>query len=474
MPKARITRTSVDKLEAIPGKQIAYFDTRITGFGVKVNQNSRTYFVQCRVKDRRDAKGNRLEIYESLGRTDVLDFEKALTKAKAILEDAANGVTPDDRREEKEKLAADKIATAEQETRKDITLQQALEGYTRTKKKLKTSSVDTYQRDIDRYIPDWKDKPLRSIDGNMIVAKHTEIGKRSKSRADGVMRILRAVFNHVMHMYEDVIIKNPVAKLSAVNGWYNVPRRETYIKPADLPKWLPAVLNLNFDTSQDFILLMLFQGSRCTETATLKWKEVNLTAGTAVFRETKTGVVLEVPLSRFIIDRLKARMKYYYDGPDSYVFPSYGKTGHITEARTALKKVRETSGVKASHHDLRRSFISYCEEMEITLFSRKRLANHAIPLDITEGYTQFNMDRLREVVEKIAAFILRSAGIPYGEEEAKPLTESQAAMIAGSEFWESLTPDQKEKFRGMMAPGKEQPPNVVSLEAVKVRRRMAK
>jgi len=63
MPKARITRTSVDKLEAIPGKQIAYFDTRITGFGVKVNQNSRTYFVQCRVKDRRDAKGNRLEIY---------------------------------------------------------------------------------------------------------------------------------------------------------------------------------------------------------------------------------------------------------------------------------------------------------------------------------------------------------------------------------------------------------------------------
>lgn len=35
MPSARITRTTVDKLEAIPGKQIAYFDTKITGMSKK-------------------------------------------------------------------------------------------------------------------------------------------------------------------------------------------------------------------------------------------------------------------------------------------------------------------------------------------------------------------------------------------------------------------------------------------------------
>lgn len=199
-----------------------------------------------------------------------------------------------------------------------------------------------------------------------------------------------------------------------INGWYKVPRRETYIKPGELCSWIPAALQLGYDTSSDFLLLMLFQGSRKTETATLRWKDINLDAGTAVFRETKTGVALEVPLSRFIIERLEKRKPFYCDGPDSYVFPSYGKTGHIVDARTALSAIHSKSGVMATHHDLRRSFITYCEELEITLFSRKRLANHAIPLDVTEGYTFFNMEKLRAIIERIAEFILTNAGLPTG------------------------------------------------------------
>jgi len=473
MPKARISRSSIEKLEAIPGKQVSYFDTKITGFGVRINSTSRTYFVQCRVKDRKNASGKPLEIYESIGRTDVIDFEKAVTKAKAILENAAHGIAPDDIRRQNEDLEADKIITATNEARKDVTLQDVFKEYIITKKKLKASTIELYQEDIDRYLTDWKDLPLRSIDGNMVISKHAEIGKRSKARADGAMRILRALFNHAMHVYDDVIIKNPVKKLSAVGGWYKVPRRETYIKPADLKKWLPAVLKLGYDTTQDFILVTLFQGSRKTETSSLKWKDVNLVDGTAIFRETKTGVVLEVPISRFIIGRLKERMKYYYDGPDSYIFPSYGKTGHIVEAKAGLEVVRLATGIKATHHDLRRSFISYCEELEINIFSRKRLANHAIPLDVTEGYTMFSMEKLRVVVEKVAAFILGSAGIRYQTPESAPLTEDQAARIADTAFWDSLTDAQRIKFAAMMSPEKEQPQNVISLEAVKIKRRMA-
>jgi hypothetical protein len=72
----------------------------------------------------------------------------------------------------------------------------------------------------------------------------------------------------------------------------------------------------------------------------------------------------------------------------------------------------------------------------------------------------------------VASFILSSAGIPYDQPESPPLSEEQAAKVADTEFWSLLTESQKEAFIRMLAPDKETAPNVVSIEAAKVRRRM--
>jgi integrase len=382
---------------------------------------------------------------------------------------AANGIAPEDIRRQNEDMEAGKRAHAKKEAEKDITVRDMLNEYFLTRKKLKASTKELYQEDFDRYISDWKGIPLRSIDGSMIVERHAEIGAKSKARADGVMRVMRALFNHSMAMHDDVIIKNPVKKLSAVGAWYNPPRKVTYIRPEDLKKWVPAVMRLGYDTSQDFLLLLLFQGSRLDETATLKWKDVNLVSGAASFRETKTGITLEVPLYKFIVERLQQRMGYYYNGPDSYVFPSYGKTGHVVDLRSALRAAEFASGVKSSHHDLRRSFISYCEELEINTFTRKRLVNHAIPLDVTEGYTQFNIEKLRIDIEKVATFILRQASIPY---QAAPEEE-----IVKAEVWQGLSEEQRSAILAILAKDTKSehqvtPGNVVNLDAHRVRRRL--
>lgn len=451
MPQARITRSTVEKLDAIPGKQVKYFDTKMTGFGVRVSsQNTRTYFVQCRVKDRALPSGKPMEIYESIGRTDVVDFETAFNRAKQILFDAAHGITPDDHRIQRAKTEAEKQAAILEEAKKDITVREMFREYVETRKKLKESTIELYEEDFNRYIPDWMDCPLRSIDGAAIVQKHAEIGKLSPSRADGVMRVMRAVFNHALKMHEGVVQKNPVATLSAVNGWYKVERKQNYIRPEDLKKWVPAVLNLGHDTSQDFILMLLFHGTRLQETAQLRWSDINLEVGYAIFRETKTGVPLEVPLSRFIIERLQKRTTLYFDGPNSYIFPSHSQSGHVEGARSALESVRLATGIKVSHHDLRRSFISYCEELDISLFTRKRLANHALPQDVTEGYTIFSLEKLRTHVERIAEFILSHSGIPYQREEPPLVTADQAEMISKSAFWESLSKNQREAFLNML------------------------
>jgi integrase len=404
MPRARITRTSISKLE-YPGHQVDYYDTKLTGFGVRVNALSKTYFVHCRVK------GTGAKVKESLGRCDVVDYDKALDAAGVILENAANGIAPADIARQAADMEAGKVADAVEEAKKDITLADMFKSLVAARKNLKESTIQLYTEDIDRYLANWKETPLRSITGQMVIDRHTEIGELSKSRADGAMRILRAIFNHAIAMHEDIFIRNPVAKLSAVNGWYRVPRKTSYIKPGELKAWLPAVLELAYDTTIDFVLMMLFQGSRRDETAKLTWGDVDLDGSMLVFRETKTGVPLHVPMSGYIKQRLGARQAYYDNGPDSFVFPSYGKTGRIRSVKHALTAVFCKTGTNATHHDLRRTFLTYCEEIEIPMTTRKRLVNHAIPSDITEAYTSYNPAKLREAVEKVAAFILANAGM---------------------------------------------------------------
>ena len=432
MPKIRISRSNVDKLESIPGKQIKYFDTKIVGFGVIVNGASKSYFVQCRVKDR-VVNGKPVQIWETIGRVGVISYDVAVKRAGEILDGASQGVAPDDIRAHRIDLEAQKISDQINEKKKDITLMQAFEEYVLVRKKLKDSTVNLYRLDIDRYIGDWKDIPIRQIDGTMIIKKHSEAGASSRSRADGVMRVLRALFNHMMVMHEDIIHKNPVIKLTAVDGWYRVGRRETYIKPDSLKPWLSAVLGLESDTTTDFLLVLLFQGSRLEETASLKWKDIDLVNGLITFRETKNGKILEVPVSKYIHNRLKNRAKSYFFGAESWVFPSYGATGHIKNVRSSLIAITDATGVASTHHDLRRSFLSYCDELGIDIFTRKRLVNHAIPMDVTEGYTMFNMERLRSSVEKVAEFILTHVGIEYSAPmtiSLDGLTDEQKMLIA--------------------------------------------
>jgi hypothetical protein len=84
------------------------------------------------------------------------------------------------------------------------------------------------------------------------------------------------------------------------------------------------------------------------------------------------------------------------------------------------------------------------------------------------------MEKLRAVIEQIASFILEHAGIPYQSKTIPPLSDDQLKTIVGSDFWNGLNGEQRTAFINMLVTDKEQPPNVISLEVAKVRRRMGK
>jgi integrase len=403
MPSLRLTKTSAERLE-YKGKREEYFDTKLTGFGVRVNEKTKSYFAQGKINL---PDGTRKKFNESIGRVGIMLFDDAWVEAKRILEDAARGITPRQQREER-------VQQTKRDAALDLTLRKAYDEYVAVNRKLKESSRKEYRVSMERYIPDWLDLPVRKITSTMVIERHALIGKRSPAKADGVMRVVRALCQFVIDTYEDsdIISRNPVRKLSAAKAWFRPQRKTTYIRAEDLPAWFTAVLDLD-DLPRMYLLLLLFSGARFTETAALQVADYNPKACCMVFRDTKSGMRLEVPVSSYLVPRLDAYIYRNSLKGNDFLFPSIGtkrsSTGHIKDMRTQCDKVIQCSGVKFTPHDLRRSFLSYCESLRIPKLIQKRLVGHAIPIDVTDGYIQIPFEDLERAVEDVTVFILKAA-----------------------------------------------------------------
>ncbi len=99
---------------------------------------------------------------------------------------------------------------------------------------------------------------------------------------------------------------------------------------------------------------------------------------------------------------------------NEYVFPGTGGTGgtgNIIEHRKQIAKVAQESRVSFTIHDLRRTFITVAESLDIPAYALKRLASHKMGNDVTAGYIISDVERLREPMQKITGHFLRSAGI---------------------------------------------------------------
>ena len=70
-------------------------------------------------------------------------------------------------------------------------------------------------------------------------------------------------------------------------------------------------------------------------------------------------------------------------------------------------RVMERSSVSFTLHDLRRTFITIAESLDIPHYALKRLLNHRLSGDVTAGYIVSDLDRLRGPVSLVAAKILR-------------------------------------------------------------------
>ncbi|HRD70364.1 MAG TPA: integrase family protein [Legionella sp.] len=395
----RINKSSVESLPIQEKQQVGktaqkkYYDDNLKGFGVRVTSGgTKAFFVEKLI--------NRKLSRITLGHYPELSPEMARNKALQLLGQIAMGIDP----------VAEKKATIMRE----ISLNDVFADYLQARKTLKPQTIANYKQVLSKAFPGWGSKPILSITKGRIAKHHTKLGQEhGEAYANLSMRILRALFNFAAGQYEDangrsLILENPVRRLSQTRAWYRIERRQTYIKPNELVAWYNGLQSSQNPILRDYLLLIILTGLRRREAATLKWTDIDLNSKTLTINKTKNNETHTLPLSDYLYDLLASRKQRC---TTNFVFPGPGAAGHIIEPRKQMAHVTKISGVHFTVHDLRRTFITIAESLDIPAYALKRLMNHKMSNDVTAGYIIVDVERLRKPMQLITDYILKCMGV---------------------------------------------------------------
>jgi len=391
--RVKLTKRIVDAAPIPAAEPLFLRDSHLLGFALRITKNGvKSYVFERRIEGRTRRT--------TIARYGDLTVEQARKNALTLAGQVASGVNP--------------IAEAQRVRLRAVTLDQAFRDFLSARKHLRPHTVYDYERLLKVALKDWASQPLRAISRNMVQERHRELGEsRSPSYANLSMRFLRAVFNFAIAHYEDdrgepVFTDNPVTRLNQTRAWYRFERRQTVIKAHQLPAWFAALDALRQSAEDpnavgaDYLDLLIHTGLRKTEALTLRWSDVDLADATLLIRDTKNREPLQLPLSapvRAMLERRKAT------AASIFVFPGEGASGHMIEPRRTVQSVVRSSGVSFCLHDLRRTFITIAESLDVSPYAIKRLVNHKMRNDVTSGYIVSDIERLRLPAERIAEFL---------------------------------------------------------------------
>jgi len=135
---------------------------------------------------------------------------------------------------------------------------------------------------------------------------------------------------------------------------------------------------------------------------------VNLDEGWIHLPDPKNRNPVWLPLSTQMVELLKARPRV--EG-NPFVFPSWGKRGHIVDPRDTMLKVSKVAGIPIALHDLRRTYVTIAvAHCGIDFVKAELLTNH-VPKGVTaQHYLETSkLQYLRPETQQISDFIAAQA-----------------------------------------------------------------
>lgn len=402
--KFRFTKKRLEKIPK-PNTRTRYYDDAIEGLIIDVTPN---HVMSFRVYKWLASENRPITI--TLGKFPSMTIEQSRAQAKKHLLQISDGKNP--------------IKEKQVKLQERYTLDFVFTDYLE-KRKLQASTVRGYQQVISCYFKDYREKPFKSIDETVVKKIHSTVSTTSLAQADLAMRLMRALFNFSTYEYRgsenELIFKdNPVKILSHLRNWNHVPRKQTRISKSQLGEFFSAIEALRneaechcdlFTSSVcDFVEMAIFTGLRKSELLNLTWDAINLAERSYFISKTKNGSPLELPISDRLLSIYKRRLAQKTDS--DYVFNSHGQYGRVVEPKKIIAKIAETAGIEFTLHDLRRTFTTTAESLNVGTYTIKRLLNHKTKRDdVTAGYTVLTPEELRKPAQAIEDEILAQAGI---------------------------------------------------------------
>ena len=400
MAKVRLTLTkrSVDGLLPSARPWIAW-DDKLTGFGIRVQPSgTKSFLINYRADGGGRYSPNRRLV---IGRYGRVTAEQARRKAQALLGRVAAGEDP---------------AVERAQARGLPTLGEAFEEYIEANPNRTQRTVYLYRQNLRVNLPDWVNRPLSAISRRDVEARfHRITDKHGWAGANQTMSMLRSIYRRPCVDYEG--LRNPVELWLAAGGRFHRMRRRKISAPSEvLPRWAAGIEAVEMpEAVRDILWIGLYTGMRLGEVNSLQWERIDLERLILRVEETKTGEVLELPITNQlagILEHRKAEAEITSGGSArglprarGWVFPSTrSRSGHIEDTGRFYAAISKAGGTKFWFHGLRNSFISVAErELMLPRSLVKRLVNHARDGDVTEGYAaDWTVEQLRKPAQRVA------------------------------------------------------------------------
>ena len=417
-----LTQRTIAQLPLAAHGQYFAFDETLGGFHVIVGRERKTFMVKADLRQ----EGKRVATLRvKLGDATAMTVSDARTIARGYLSEIRQGRHPKPEAVKRQSNVADIVEVQRppwEINEEGPTLGQAWERYKAAmiKKGRGARTITGYEDHVIRLLRTWTNKPLKELaeDPDLVARKHDAItAKNGPYAANGVMRTLRAIYNHAWLKNKKALPRdNPV---DAVD-WNRERRRNTGMGAGDLPRWFEELARLDNPVRREFHLLTLLSGSRPTALKQARLEHLNLKRRVLHIPAPKGGEdrAFDIPLSREMIRSVMRLIRFgrllHPMNARIWLFPAESEAGHMNVTQEDRGELSKWG------NDLRQTYRTLATIAKVNSVDAMLLMNHAIP-GVNEGYItreKIVEDHLRGQQQAIADVIFRPVHEMLGRNKA--------------------------------------------------------
>lgn len=264
--------------------------------------------------------------------------------------------------------------------------------------------------------------PLRSLDAATVEAWAANEGKTRPSSARLAWRCLKVFLGWCSEhpTYAQLLPdKNPAKTKKSREFLGKAGVKSDVLQKEQLAPWFAAVEELSNPVIAACLQVMLLTGARPGEVLSLRWEDIN-TQWKGINIRDKVEGNREIPATPYVLHLLSALPRR-----NQWVFGSAtSASGHLVEPNFPHTRACRTAGLaNLTLHGLRRSFKSLTEWLEVPVGVVAQIQGHKPSATAEKHYTIRPLELLRVHHERIEAWILKEAKVPFKRKMSTPKTK---------------------------------------------------